>query len=121
MSQKTNSTDDMKRKPDIFFWFMGLMGSRLPIYLIAIVVSIVGLAGSEIANAWLVKNIMNTVQTGELEGILLTVIFNFMMIVFAMFAWRFGIIRYNIEAKCGIAKVEKQVFSKALRLPISYY
>lgn len=121
MSQKTNNTGNANRKPNIFFWFMGLMGSRLPIYLIAILVSIVGMAGSKIANAWLVKNIMNAAQTGETEGILLTVILNFVMIVLAMLTWRFGIIRYNIEGKRGIARVEKQVFAKALRLPMSYY
>lgn len=109
------------KKPNIFFWFMGLMGKRLPIYLTAIVVSIVGLAGNRIANAWLVKNIMEAAQTRETEGLLLTVIVNFLVIVAAMLMWRFGIVRYNIEGKRGIARVEKMVFAKALRLPMSYY
>ncbi len=109
------------KKPNIFFWFMGLMGKRLPIYLVAIVVSIVGLAGSRIANAWLVKNIMEAAQTRQTEGLLVTVVINFVVIVAAMFTWRFGIVRYNIEAKRGIARVEKQVFAKVLRLPMSYY
>lgn len=116
MMKKENS-----KKPNIFFWFMGLMGSRLPIYLLAIVVSIVGFAGSKIANAWLIKNIMEAAQTRQTEGLLMTVAVNFVVIVLAMFTWRFGIIRYNIEAKRGIARVEKQVFAKALRLPMSYY
>lgn len=109
------------KKPNIFIWFMGLMGSRLPVYLLAIFVSIVGFAGSKIANAWLIKNIMEAAQTRETEGLLVTVAVNFVVIVLAMFTWRFGIIRYNIEAKRGIARVEKQVFAKALRLPMSYY
>ncbi|MBE5866287.1 MAG: ABC transporter ATP-binding protein [Lachnospiraceae bacterium] len=109
------------KKPNIFFWFMGLMGKRLPIYLTAIVVSIVGFAGSKIANAWLVKNIMEAAQTRQTDGLLTTVIINFFIIVAAMFTWRFGIVRYNIEAKRGIARVEKQVFAKVLRLPMSYY
>lgn len=113
---KTNS-----KKPNIFFWFMGLMGSRLPIYLLAIFVSIVGFAGSKIANAWLIKDIMEAAQTRQTEGLLMTVAVNFVVIVLAMFTWRFGIIRYNIEAKRGIARVEKQVFAKVLRLPMSYY
>lgn len=118
------SKKDLKnsnKKPNIFFWFMGLMGKRLPIYLTAIVVSIVGFAGSKIANAWLVKNIMEAAQTRQTEGLLTTVIINFFVIVAAMFTWRFGIVRYNIEAKRGIARVEKQVFAKVLRLPMSYY
>lgn len=109
------------KKPNIFIWFMGLMGSRLPIYLLAIVVSIVGFAGSKIANAWLIKNIMEAAQTRNTDGLLMTVAVNFVVIVLAMFTWRFGIIRYNIEAKRGIARVEKQVFAKVLRLPMSYY
>ncbi len=109
------------KKPNIFLWFMGLMGKRLPIYLTAIVVSIVGLAGSKIANAWLIKNIMEAAQTRETEGLLFTVVINFLLIVVSMFTWRFGIVRYNIEAKTGIARVEKQVFAKALRLPMAYY
>lgn len=109
------------KKPNIFFWFMGLMGKRLPVYLTAIVVSIVGFAGSKIANAWLVKNIMEAAQTRQTEGLVTTIIINFIVIVAAMFMWRFGIVRYNIEAKRGIARVEKQVFAKALRLPMSYY
>lgn len=112
---------DNSKKPNIFFWFMGLMGSRLPIYLLAIVVSIVGFAGSKIANAWLIKDIMEAAHTRQTDGLLMTVAVNFVVIVLAMFTWRFGIIRYNIEAKRGIARVEKQVFAKVLRLPMSYY
>lgn len=116
-----NSKNNSNKKPNIFFWFMGLMGKRLPIYLTAIVVSIVGFAGSKIANAWLVKNIMEAAQTRQTDGLLLTIVINFFVIVGAMFMWRFGIVRYNIEAKRGIARVEKQVFAKVLRLPMSYY
>lgn len=115
------SKQNTNKKPNIFFWFMSLMGKRLPIYLTAIVVSIVGFAGSKIANAWLVKNIMEAAQTRQTEGLLLTIVINFFVIVGAMFMWRFGIVRYNIEAKRGIARVEKQVFAKVLRLPMSYY
>lgn len=100
---------------------MGLMGSRLPIYLLAILVSVIGFAGSKIANAWLIKNIMEAAQTRETEGLLVTVAVNFLIIALSMFTWRFGIVRYNIEAKRGIACVEKQVFAKVLRLPMSYY
>ncbi len=116
-----NNKNDTSQKPNIFFWFMGLMGKRLPIYLTAIVVSIVGFAGSKIANAWLVKNIMEAAQTRQTDGLFLTIVINFFVIVGAMFMWRFGIVRYNIEAKRGIARVEKQVFAKVLRLPMSYY
>ena len=41
--------------------------------------------------------------------------------VLGLFLWRFGIIRYNIEAWIGAGKIEKLIFSKAMRLPMSYY
>ncbi|MGN0339082.1 MAG: ABC transporter ATP-binding protein [Lachnospira sp.] len=115
------SNENSGKKPNIFFWFMGLMGKRLPVYLTAILVSIVGFAGSKIANAWLIKNIMEAAQTKETDGLIVTIVVNFLVIVASMFTWRFGIVRYNIEAKRGIARVEKQVFAKALRLPMAYY
>lgn len=104
-----------------FYWFMGLMENRLPVYLLAIFVSTIGLSGVRIANSYLTKTIINAAQSRQMEGIYLSVVINFFVIVGAMLLWRVGIIRYNIEGKQGIAKVEKLVFSKAMRLPMSYY
>lgn len=111
----------MEKKTNSFFWFMGLMGKRLPIYLAAILISSIGQSGSKVANSYLVKSIVTAAQEKRAEGILLMVALNFMLILLMQLLWRFGIIRYNIEAKRGIAKVEKMVFSKAMRLPMSYY
>lgn len=108
-------------KNSTFVWFMGLMGQRLPIYLLAVFISTVGFACNKIANAWLIKGIMEAAQTHVTEGVLRGVIINFALLVLAQLMWRFGIVRYNIEAKRGIARVEKQVFKKALRLPYDYY
>lgn len=109
------------KKPNIFFWFMGLMGRRLPVYLFAILVSTLGFSIHGVARAWLIKNVMEAVQTRNTEGLALTLFWNGVVFVAALFVWRFGIIRYNIEAKKGIAGVEKKVFAKVLRLPMSYY
>jgi len=111
----------MEKKTNTFFWFMGLMGKRLPIYLLAILISSIGQSGGKVANSYLVKNIVTAAQEKQADGILLTVFLNFMVIFLMQLLWRFGIIRYNIEGKRGIAKVEKMVFSKAMRLPMSYY
>ncbi len=100
---------------------MGLMGDRLPIYLGAILLSTIGDAGRKIANSYLVKNIVTAAQTGNTENILLLVLGNFGVFVIGLFLWRFGIIRYNIEGRTGAGTVEKLVFSKAMRLPMSYY
>lgn len=109
------------KKPMTFFWFMGLMGERLPFYLAAIMVSTVGQAMGRVVNAWLVKDIITAAQERQTEGLAVMVTVNFFLFVLSWLVWRFGIIHYNIEAKCGIAKVEKMIFAKALRLPMEYY
>lgn len=104
------------------FWrFMGLMGDRLPIYLGAILVSAIGDAGRRIANSYLIKNIVTAAQNRNADNVLLPVLGNFAAFVLCLLLWRFGIIRYNIEGRTGAGKVEKLVFSKAMRLPMSYY
>lgn len=100
---------------------MKLMGDRLPIYLIAILLSTIGDTGRRIANSYLIKNIITAAQTGKADHILLLVFGNFAVFVLGLLLWRFGIIRYNIEGRTGAGKVEKLVFSKAMRLPMSYY
>lgn len=100
---------------------MGQMGNRLPVYLFAILLSSIGTAGTSIANSYLVKNIVNAAYRKSMDGIFLLVFLNFMMLVLSQVLWRFSIIRYNIEARVGIAGIEKRVFSKAMRLPMSYY
>lgn len=110
-----------KKKLNIFFWYMGLMGKSLPVYLTAVVLSTVGSSGSKVAEAYLVRNIVTAAQTKETDGLLITVFLNFVTIVLMLLLWRFSIIRYNIEARYGVARVEKMVFSKAMRLPMSYY
>lgn len=104
-----------------FSRFMKLMGPRLPIYLAAIVVSTFGAGVRRVANSYLIKNIVTAAQTGSTENIVPLVLSNFAVFLFGLFLWRMGIIRYNIEGRTAAGKVEKLVFSKAMRLPISYY
>lgn len=104
-----------------FFRFMRLMEDRLPIYLGAILLATIGDAGRKIANSYLIKDIVAAAQAGNADNIFLLVLGNFAVFVFGLLLWRFGIIRYNIEGRIGAGKVEKLVFSKAMRLPMSYY
>lgn len=104
-----------------FFRFMKLMGKRLPIYLLAILLSTLGQAGSRIANSYLLKHIITAAQTGSMEHVFAPVLGTFAIMVCCLLLWRFSIIRYNIEARKATGKVEKLVFSKAMRLPMSYY
>lgn len=108
-------------KAKLFGWFMSLMGNRLPIYLLGILVSTLGMALRNIANARIVERIVTAAQTRQTEGLLLKVALEFLLFVLSMLLWREGIMRYNIEAKRGIAKLEKMIFSKAMRLPMAYY
>ena len=111
----------MKKNKGTFIWFMNLMGKRLPIYLTAVVLASVGLAGSKVANAYLIKSIVDAAQVGSAEGLVLRLVLTFSLFVGGWLLWRFSIVRYNIEAKYGIARVEKMVFSKTMRLPMRYY
>ncbi len=104
-----------------FSRFMKLMEERLPIYLGAILISIIGDTGRRIANSYLIKNIVTAAQTDNVDNILFLVLGNFAAFVVGLLLWRFGIIHYNIEGRTGVGKVEKLVFSKAMRLPMSYY
>ncbi|NDO50070.1 ABC transporter ATP-binding protein [Lachnospiraceae bacterium MD335] len=111
----------MKKQYSTFIWFMGLMGKRLPLYLAAVLVSTLGLAFERIANARIVEAIVSAAQTRETQGLLWSVAITFILFVISRFIWRFGIIHYNIEARRGVATLEKLVFSKAMRLPYAYY
>ncbi len=104
-----------------FFRFMNIMGDRFPIYLGAILLSTIGDAGRRIASSYLIKNIVTAAQTNNTNNIFWIVLGNFAVFVLGLFLWRFGIIHYNIEGRIGVGKVEKLVFSKAMRLPMSYY
>lgn len=104
-----------------FFRFMKLMGKRLPVYLFAIFLSTLGQAGSKIANSYLLKHIITAAQAGTMEHVFAPVLGTFAVLVCCLLLWRFGIIRYNIEGRKAAGIVEKLVFSKAMRLPMSYY
>ena len=110
-----------KDKKHLFLWFMGLLEKRLPIYLGAILLSSFGAAFSRIANAWIVESVVNAAQRRSAEGIMTRVLLQFGAFALGWWLWRVGIMRYNIEGKRGIAKLEKMVFSKAMRLPYAYY
>lgn len=105
----------------VFLRFMGLMGDRLPVYLGAILLATIGDAGRRIANSYLVKNIVTAAQEKSADNVLLPVLGNFAVFVLCLLLWRSGIVRYNIEGRTAAGKVEKLVFSKAMRLPMSYY
>ena len=104
-----------------FVRLMSVMGKRLPLYLLVVVVTTVANAVFGIVSSYLLKDILNMAQTGDASELLKSIVINVSIGVMSMLIWRFAIIIYNVEAKRGIATLEKQVFSKAVRLPVSYY
>lgn len=110
-----------KEKKHLLIWFLRLLEERLPIYLLAILVSSVGNAFSKVANAWIVESVVEAAQSRNTEGLVLKVLMQFMAFVFGWWLWRMSIVRYNIEGRLGSAKLEKMVFAKAMRLPYAYY
>ncbi|MGN1181159.1 MAG: ABC transporter ATP-binding protein [Suilimivivens sp.] len=112
-----------KRKGKVWLlcWFLRLLENRLPFYLAGILFSTAGAALGKIAKAWIVESVMTAAQTGNTENLLIEVIAEFTVFLIAVCTWRLGIIRYNIEGKKGVAKLEKMIFSKAMRLPMVYY
>lgn len=109
------------KKQSALLWLMQAMGKRCPIYLSAILLSTLGLAGAKVANAWIVNKIVSAAQQRQAEGVVAAVAFGFLLYVAAQLLWRFSIVRYNIEAAYAQANIEKRIFSKAMRLPYGYY
>lgn len=110
-----------KGKGRLFLWFMGLMGPRCPIYLTAILVSSIGTGFRKVAIAWIVESIITAAGSGNVDGLMSKAALQFLAFCFGWWLWRVGIMRYNIEGKKGVAKLEKMIFSKAMRLPYTYY
>ncbi len=110
-----------KKHGNHFIWFMGLMGKRFFAYLAVILVTVFGSVLTRISTSRSVEKIVSAAQSRNAEGVLLAVCVNFAFYILAWMIWRFGIIRYNIEAKKSTARLEKMIFSKATRLPMSYY
>ena len=67
------------------FRFMKLMGSRLPIYLAAIVLSTFGAGLRRVANSYLIKNIVTAAQTRNTENIIPLALGNFAVFLFGLF------------------------------------
>lgn len=110
-----------KGKGRLFLWFMGLMGVRCPIYLAAILVSSIGTGFRKVAIAWIVESIITAAGSRNVDGLMSKAALQFLAFCFGWWLWRVGIMRYNIEGKKGVAKLEKMIFSKAMRLPYTYY
>lgn len=90
-------------------------------YLLSIVMATAGMALFDVVTSYMLKNLMELAQRKSTDGLFQMIAVNFVLGVACLFLWRFSIVKYNIEAKRGIATLEKKVFSKAMLLPMEYY
>lgn len=97
------------------------MGSYMYIYLFCIIVATGSMALFSVISAYMLRDVTAMAQARTMDGIVIVVVRNTLLAIMFLLLWRAGIVRYNIEAKRGIARLEKQVFSKAMKLPMSYY
>lgn len=105
----------------VFLRLMQALGNRLRIYLAAIIVMTVAMAGINIVTSFMLSDIVEAAQTGSTQGLAVRIAVNVAIGIGSLLIWRWSCIWYNIEAKRGIAKLERQVFSKAMKLPMAYY
>ncbi len=97
------------------------LGKYEGVYLLSIVASTVGMALFGVIASYMLKDIMQLAQNKSTQGLLQLLIVNFALGVVSLLLWKTGTVHYNIEAKRGIAGIERKVFSKAMLLPMSYY
>lgn len=112
MKNNSNST---------FIRLMKVLDDRLLLYLFVVLVTTISNACFGIVSSYLLKDILDMAQNKDASELFSSIIVNISIGVLSMLIWRWAIIIYNVEAKRGIATLEKMVFSKAVRLPMSYY
>ncbi len=113
--------ENNKTRKTTFIRLMKVLDEYLIYYLCMILIMTISHAVYQIISSYLLKDILDMAQRYDATGLWQQVIINVLIGVLAMIVWRWSTIRYNIEAKRGIARLEKAVFAKASRLPMSYY
>lgn len=104
-----------------FIRFMKLLNKRIYIYSLAIIAMTIGWAMFTVISSYLLKGILEIAQSGDTSNLARLIIGNVGIGFLSMAVWWVSTVIYNIEGKRGTAVVEKIVFSKALKLPMSYY
>lgn len=117
-TENTNQTASMGAT---FVRLMRILGGRLWLYLAMVLIMTVSHAIYMIASSYLLKDILDMAQSGNADLLWQKTAVNVAVGIGAILIWRFATINYNVEAKRGIARLEKAVFAKAIRLPMSYY
>lgn len=111
----------MKISKSTFIRFMGLMEKRLPIYLIAILIMTITRALVDVYWSMIYKDFCMLAEKGTMNGGFL-LIGKKVLIAALFYLVTICLMRlYNIEGKRATANVQKVLFAKAMKLPMSYY
>lgn len=111
----------MKQTKHHFIRFLGLMGNRIYIYAAAILTATIAHALIDVVGSYIYKDFCSFAERGSSEGIIEAVSIKLIIVAIMCFLNVFFIRIYNIEAKRATATVQKTIFDKAMRLPMSYY
>lgn len=110
----------MKRE-HVFIEFMKMLNKRLIIYSLAILGMTVFSALFDVIASLLTRQIFNVALSGDLSGFYKTLVIGIIVGIFAVVGSRTCQYFYNMEAKRGYANMQKRVFVKAMKFPMSYY
>lgn len=105
----------------IFLRFMGLLGKRLPLFLSGMIFTTIASSLVDVILSMFIKDIFHLAENGDFSTLSTIIIKNIVSGIVILIIYFISGYTYNIEAKRGNANVQKLVFDKALRLPISYY
>lgn len=111
----------MKTSKGAFRPFMGLMGKRLPIYLIVILIMTITRALVDVYWSMIYKDFCILAEKGTMSGGILLIGKKVLVAILFYCITIFLMRIYNIEGKKATANVQKVIFEKAIKLPMSYY
>jgi ATP-binding cassette subfamily B protein len=105
----------------VFTKVMKILEKRIYLYLGAIIVMTMSNALFKVVSSFLLKGIIEIAQNSQVSKLPALIGSNIAIGLVALILWRYSCIIYNVEAKRGIANLEKIVFLKAMKLPMPYY
>ena len=97
------------------------MGNRRYLYLAAIVIMAVLKSMLDVITSFFVNNLYIGISNSDRNFILVLSFKCILLGGILIIIWRFFTIVYNNEAKRVTAKIQKKVYTKAMRLPLGYY
>ncbi len=104
-----------------FLRTMKIMGWRRWIYLTGIFFMSTGFAMFSVMSSLLMKNVVDSAQSGDTDNMLRIIIFNVIGGFFSLVVFAVASICYNIEAKRAYSNLCKIIFHHEVRLPYTYY